>query len=557
MQLRPRQVEWVGKTKAALKKNLNTLSCACTGFGKTIGMAGVIGGNGGYERSLVLQHRDELLIQNEAKFRRFNPGAVTAVTNADSKRWASTGHNFAMVQTLVGRLDSMKPVDILAVDEGHHAAADSYRQIITRARELNPKTHLWLVTATPERADGKGLREIVDNVADVVTLAEMINARLLVRPRTYRVELGLGDGAANIPRGKNEFDPDAAAALMDLEPITERVFSEWKRLAGDRRTICFATNVAHSKHIVEHFIGQGVKAEHIDGDMSSDERRAILRRLKNGQTQFVSNVFVLTEGFDDPGVSCVLLNKPFMHRSMMVQCVGRGLRTIAEPDEYPGMVKDDCIVIDCGASIMTHLSLEAECSIDPRKKGGEAPMKECVDCGAQIPASCKTCPLCGAEFFFEGKDKIITGDFSLTEIDLMKLSPFQWETLWEDAVIMANAFTSWCALVNYKGLWFAYGGINGTKEVKLIAASKEKAIAMVKGDDYLREHGDKKNARKTRDWLHEDATDKQYAMLDLPAPVFGRMSKYQAACHINWRWFSGRIQASVLANFKNFSLVNA
>lgn len=518
-------------------------------------MAGVIGGNGGYDRSLILQHRDELLNQNEMKFKRFNPGYVTAIMNADQKRWASQGHNFAMVQTLINRLDDMKPVDIVAVDEGHHAAADTYKHILARAKELNPKTHIWLVTATPERADGKGLRDIVDNVADVVSLAEMINARLLVRPVTSTINLGID--SSGISKTNKEFDPDAVAALMDLEPITERVFSEWKRLAGNRRTICFAANVAHSKHMVEYFVSQGIKAEHIDGDMPSDERKKILKRLKRGETQFVSNVYVLTEGFDDPGVSCVLLNKPFMHRSMMVQCVGRGLRTIAEPEEYPGMVKDDCVVLDFGASIMTHLSLEAECNIDPRKKGGEAPTKVCVDCGADIPASCKTCPLCGAEFFFEGKDKIITGDFSLTEIDLMKLSPFQWETLWEDAVVMANAFTAWCALVNYQGLWFAYGGVRGTKDLKLIAASREKAIAMVKGDDYLREHGDKKNAKKTREWLHEDATDKQYAMLGMEAPVFGRMSKYQAACHIEWKWNSSKIQASVLANFSNFSLVQA
>jgi hypothetical protein len=144
----------------------------------------------------------------------------------------------------------------------------------------------------------------------------------------------------------------------------------------------------------------------------------------------------------------------------------------------------------------------------------------------------------------------------MTEIDLLKLSPFQWDVLWDDAVVMANAFTAWCALVQYKGIWFAYGAINGERVVKLVAASRDKTIAMVKGDDYLRENGDKKNARKTRAWLHEDATDKQYEMLGLPPPIFGRMSKYKAGCHINWKWFEGRIQASILANYRNFSVAH-
>lgn len=558
MTLRPRQEAFVRACLDALKKHGNTLGQACTGFGKTIALGAIIGSHGKYLRSLVLQHRDELLDQNLKKFLRVNPGANTAVMCADTKRWTPEGHNFAMVQTLGSekQLDRMTAVDILVIDEGHHAVAPTYRRIIDRLKELNPSMHLQLLTATPERCDGKGLREVVDNVADVVTLGEMVQSGFLVRPRTVVVDLGVKADSAQLTRTKSasEFDMDYAAQLLDIEPITERVFEEWKKQSYNRRTVGFATNVEHSLHMTEYFTQRGITCEHIDGTTPADQRRGILRRLRNGETQVVWNCNVLTEGFDEPSVSAVILHRPFMHLSTMVQMAGRGLRTIAEPELYPGIVKDDCYIYDFGASLMEHRTLESECNIEGRKGTGEAPTKVCPSCDASIPASCRVCPICQYEFEFNAKIKTSTGDFAMTEIELIKLSPFHWEVLFEDQVIMANAFTAWACLINYGGLWIAYGGKQGVRVVELLRATHDKVQAMARADDYMREHGDKSNARKSRSWLTDDASDEQYRMLGMARPpLFGRMSKYRAACSITWKWNESKIQQSIFANFKNIS----
>lgn len=557
MQLRPRQEVFVNACLSALKKHGNTLGQACTGFGKTIALGAIIGSHGKYPRSLVLQHRDELLDQNLKKFLRVNPGYNTAVMNSVAKRWTPEGHNFAMVQTLGSdkQLDRMTPIDILVVDEGHHAVAPTYRRIIDRCQELNPDLHLQLLTATPERCDGKGLREVVDNVADVVTLGEMVQSGFLVRPRTVVIDLGFQQGQLPMA-GKTaaDFDMDYAAQLLDIEPITERVFEEWKKESHSRRTVGFATNVEHSLHMTEYFRGRGVTCEHIDGTTPADLRRGILRRLRNGETQVVWNCNVLTEGFDEPSVSAVILHRPFMHLSTMVQMAGRGLRTIAEPELYPGLVKDDCFIYDFGASLMEHRTLESECNIEGRKGTGEAPIKLCPECGADIPASCRVCPICQHEFEFNAKLKTSTGDFGMTEIELIKLSPFHWEVLFQDQVVMANAFTAWACLIHYGGLWIAYGGKSGVKNVELLRATHDKVQAMARADDYMREFGDKSGARKSKSWLTDDATDSQYKMLGMERPpLFGRMSKYRAACFITWKWNESKIQQSIFANFKTFS----
>ena len=105
--------------------------------------------------------------------------------------------------------------------------------------------------------------------------------------------------------------------------------------------------------------------------------------LEFGDLQVIVNVAVLTEGFDAPPVSCVILTRPCSQKGTMVQMIGRGLR-ILDPELYPNTVKTDCIVMDFGTSIITHGGLDETANLDGAHKseGGEAPTKICPDCGS-------------------------------------------------------------------------------------------------------------------------------------------------------------------------------
>ncbi|NPB73705.1 helicase, partial [Shigella sonnei] len=72
-----------------------------------------------------------------------------------------------------------------------------------------------------------------------------------------------------------------------------------------------------------------------------------------GDIHVIVNVAVLTEGWDHPPTSCVVLLRPSSYKSTMIQMVGRGLRTV-DPEEHPGIVKTDCVVLDFGTSSLTH-----------------------------------------------------------------------------------------------------------------------------------------------------------------------------------------------------------
>ena len=78
----------------------------------------------------------------------------------------------------------------------------------------------------------------------------------------------------------------------------------------------------------------------------------------------------------------------------MIQMVGRGLRTV-NPEEYPSVVKTDCIVLDFGTSTLLHGSLEQDVALDGREPDGEAPSKTCPSCEAVVPLGLTECPLCG------------------------------------------------------------------------------------------------------------------------------------------------------------------
>ena len=54
----------------------------------------------------------------------------------------------------------------------------------------------------------------------------------------------------------------------------------------------------------------GIAAEALDGTTPLATRRAILQRLHTGDTRVVANCAVLTEGFDEPSVDCIIVARP-------------------------------------------------------------------------------------------------------------------------------------------------------------------------------------------------------------------------------------------------------
>ena len=513
MRLRPRQSIFVERSLAALYDHGNTLSIASTGFGKTIALSAVVARSieGSEAKACILAHRDELTSQNRSKFARVAPEITTSVVDAGTKDWAGQA-TFAMVPTLTrpANLAEMPALDLLVIDEAHHAVADSYRRIIDHARSANPDCRIFGVTATPNRGDRKGLREIFDNVGDQVRLGELIVSGHLVPPRTFIVDIGVQDELRAVRKTLSDFDMNEVAGVMNRAPVTDEVIRHWSEKASDRPTVVFCSTVAHAENVAAAFNDADIAAAVIHGDLDGATRRRILAAYASGEIRVIVNVSVLTEGWDHPPTSCVVLLRPSSYKSTMIQMIGRGLRTV-DPGEYPGVVKTDCIVLDFGTSSLTHGTLEQDVDLNGREPvPGPAPSKICPECEAEIPIAVTECPFCGTDLSREGSAPI--DSFIMSEIDLLKRSSFAWVDLFgDDAALMANGFNAWGGIFFLEGRWHAVGG--GKGQASRLLGVGERAVCLAQADDWLNTHETDESAFKSRGWLKQAATEKQLQYL--------------------------------------------
>ena len=551
MRLRPRQKTFVERSVAALASRGNTLGVAPTGAGKTIMLSAVTGemiGDGA--KACVLAHRDELTAQNRAKFQRVVPGVATSVIDATEKSWGGQVA-FAMVPTLAraSNLADMPRLDLLVIDEAHHAVADSYRRIIDRVRDANPDARVFGVTATPTRGDRKGLREVFDNVADQVRLGELIASGHLVPPRTFVIDVGVQEKLKSVRKTSADFDMTEVADIMDRAPVTDEVIRHWTDKAGDRQTVVFCSTVAHAEHVTEAFHAAGITAALIHGDLAAEVRKAILADYAAGIIRVIVNVAVLTEGWDHPPTSCVVLLRPSSYKSTMIQMVGRGLRTV-DPEEHPGLVKTDCVVLDFGTSSLIHGTLEQDVDLDGKIGTGEAPTKTCPACAAEIPLAATECPLCGEVLLQDagetGADAVPLSGFVMTEIDLLKRSSFAWVDLFgTDDALMATGFTAWGGIFWVDGVWYAIGGAKGERP-RLLGVG-ERTVCLAQADDWLNTHETDESAFKTRGWLRQPPTDKQLKYLPPECRHDFGLTRYRASALMTFGFNKRAIHAAVNA----------
>ena len=286
------------------------LGVAPTGSGKTVMATAIIkDAVAQYKRVLFVAHRDELITQAADKLRRFgdiSPGMIKAGRDKDLRPQALV--QIASVQTLHARAFRSKtmelpPAEIVVIDEAHHARAKTYQQIV----EAYPNAVVLGLTATPCRGDGRGLGNIFDVLIECPQIGELIKLERWVRPKIFAppppdlrgVHIRQGDYVVN-----------ELSRRVNTDQLVGDIVLEWLKRSERRRTVGFAVDVAHSIHIRDELIKSGVRAEHLDGTTPQAEREAILSRLATGETEFVSNCQVLTEGFDLPDLACIVLARP-------------------------------------------------------------------------------------------------------------------------------------------------------------------------------------------------------------------------------------------------------
>ncbi len=245
-----------------------------TGLGKTWLAAFDSCRSEAFRRVLFVAHREEILTQAMETFRRIRPtarlGLFTGTTRAPDADIL-----FASVQTL-GRQRHLADFardafDYLVVDEFHHAAARTYRNLIDHFR---PRFLLGL-TATPERTDGGDLLALCQqHLVYRCDLFDGIRRDLLVPFHCF----GVPDEVdyANIPWRSGRFDDEALTQAVATQARAANALEQYRKRAGTR-TLAFCGSQRHADR-VDHPLAAAVRAGAPEGVRQGAAHRHRLHR---------------------------------------------------------------------------------------------------------------------------------------------------------------------------------------------------------------------------------------------------------------------------------------
>jgi len=341
--LRPYQNESIQAVIEARKRGVKRMViCLPTGTGKTVVFSSLA--RMAKHQVLVLAHRSELLAQAREKIERaLGPGGgVVAIEQGDRRAPKDAKVIVCSIRSLhesrLGQVMAGRDIRLVIYDECHHAAADDNMRVLEQIGAFEPDWPGTLLgfTATTVRGDGKGLDDVFEEIVYSRGLTEMIKDGFLSTLRGYRITTAAD--LRSISPGGLDFNEGELGEAVDIETRNGLVARSILELARDRRTIVFCVTVNHAKNLARTMNHIGLRTGIVFGEMHPIDRARTLAEFRAGRFQALTNVGVLTEGFDDPEVSCIAMARPTRSESYYAQAVGRGTRL------FPG--KEDCLVLD-------------------------------------------------------------------------------------------------------------------------------------------------------------------------------------------------------------------
>ena len=293
-----------------------------TGLGKTW-LAAFDAENRAARRVLFVAHREEILYQAAETFLRIRPFSRAGFYTG-SRRDETVEVLCASVQTL-GRphhLERFQPqhFDYIVVDEFHHAAAPTYRRILTY---FEPRFLLGL-TATPDRTDQSDILSLCDdNLVFSRNLFDGVSANLLV-PFDY---YGIWDETVDyqeIPWRNGKFDLEQLDNKLATLARARHALNQW-RAHRQTRTLAFCVSIKHAEYMADQFRRAGVRASAVYSG-SELGRSVALDKLSAGLLDVIFSVDLFNEGLDLPAIDTVLMLRPTESKILFLQQLGRGLR---------------------------------------------------------------------------------------------------------------------------------------------------------------------------------------------------------------------------------------
>ena len=412
MQLRPYQQEIhdaIGNAWA--EGNQNVLACLPTGGGKTVAFSHIVKEEPG--SSIVLAHRAELVAQMSLALARESVrhriiGPSSLVRLCVNSHVAELGRPFydanaktgvASVQSITAHKDNSHWFDQVCLwvhDEAHHLLRENQ---FGKAVARFPNARGLGVTATPGRADGRGLGRHADGLFDTMIMGPtprwLIDQGFLSQYKIFAPPSNLDLTAVHVTAGGDYSPPELKVATQKSTVLGDTVNHYIKHASG-KSGLTFADSVENATDIAARFREAGISAEVLTGKTPDALRADVIAKFKTRQVMQIVSVALIDEGFDCPGVEVVSDAAATQSFNRFAQRFGRGLRIM---DGKPHM-----IYLDHVGNTLRHGLPDArrEWSLDRRDrrssgKSDAIPMRVCVnpECIQPYERIFRCCPYCG------------------------------------------------------------------------------------------------------------------------------------------------------------------
>ena len=317
----------------------------------------------------------------------------------------------------------------VVVHNCHHCLRDN---LWGKAASLFPKAKGLYVTATPLRADGKGLGRHADGMFDEFiigpSMRELIRMGSLTDYRIYAPPTDI-DLTAMKFGSDGDFSRPELVKRAKKSGIVGDVVTNYKKYASGSQTVVFVVDVEQAHEVATELCNNGVKAVALSAKNTDAERQEAIRAFKRKELQVIVNVDLLGEGFDCPAIETVIMARPTMSYGLYVQIFGRALRLLDG--------KNFGLIIDMVGNVKRHGLPDAprEWSLDRREKRGKsdsgAPaVKTCSECMGVYAVGPSSCPYCGHAPIVGagGRGELVMVDAELRELTAEELADLRGES---------------------------------------------------------------------------------------------------------------------------------
>ena len=392
--LRPDQLAPLDETADHMRAgHRRILIQAPTGWGKTVVTAETFrrAVSKGFTCAFAV-HRFELIRQSARTFDRF--GIPYGIVSPYHPMTLHQPVQIISIPTWLRRFERLPRFNFIAADEAHHAAARTWARVL----QTYPDAYQIGLTATPQRLDGQGLRDLFSEMVRGPSVRWLIEHGHLCRYRYFRPTIPTEDDD-----GKSRLVGDAV-----------RVY---KKIGLGRSAIFFCKSIEHSKQTADAFNAAGIPAAHVDAGTPAHERLKAMERFELGELMALTNVDLFGEGTDVAGVAYVGLLRRTESLSLFLQWCGRGLRV--KPDG------GDCIIADHAGNWQLHGYPidDREWTLDgcmsTQSDGSVSPGKRCPKCFAMNKVAARKCEDCGEPFATDSKKvRQVEGDLEEVEAEI-------------------------------------------------------------------------------------------------------------------------------------------